>query len=130
MHDGITEVWMMTKLVLGGLAAVFLTSGIAFGQVYAPPPPPAPYPPGPPAVPAAPPIPPPASSTTTIVTPTPDGDYHASTTTKGVDAAGNEVTKKKTYEEGTAGSTETHTKTETEPFTGTTTHSTTTTTYH
>jgi hypothetical protein len=118
----------MTKHLLSGLAAVFLTSGIAFGQVYAPPPPPAPYPPGPPPVPAAPPIPPPASSTTTIVAPSPDGDYRESTTTKGIDAAGNEVTKKKTYEEGPAGRTETHTKTETDPFAGTTTRSTTTTT--
>jgi hypothetical protein len=128
MHDGIVERCMMIKHLLSGVAAVFLTSGIAFGQVYAPPPPPAPYVPGPPPAPAAPPIPPPAFGTTTTVAPGPDGDYRASTTTKGVDAVGNEVTKKKTYEEGAAGSTETRTKTETDPVTGTTTRSTTTTT--
>jgi hypothetical protein len=131
MHDEIAgRFGMMTKRLLGGVAAFFLTSGIAFGQVYAPPPPPAPYVPGPPPVPAAPPIPPPHSSTTTIIAPTPDGDYRKSTTTKGVDAAGNEVTEKKTYEQGAAGATETRTKTETDPVSGTTTRSTTTTTYH
>jgi hypothetical protein len=59
---------------------------------------------------------------------TPGGDYRTTTTKKGVDANGNEITKKDTYREGVEGSTETHTKTETDPAGGGSTTRTTTTT--
>src|SRR5437763_6705421 len=100
----------MTKHLLAAVAAVVLMSGVASAQTF-PPYPPAPPPPVPVAPPAPAPLPGPSTSTTTTVTPTPDGDYRASTVKKGVDASGNEVTKKETYQEGVAGSTETHTKT-------------------
>lgn len=123
----------MTKHLLAGAAATVLLSGVAFAQTYppAPPPPVAPPPLVAPA-PIAPPVVPPApagssSSTTTTITPAPDGGYRSSTTEKGVDVNGNEVTRKNIYHEGIAGSSETHTKTETDPFGGTTTRSTTTT---
>jgi hypothetical protein len=107
----------MIKHVLFGVAAVALMSGVASAQVYPPSPPPsAPVaPPSP--VPAAPPpaVSPPPSTTTRIVK-------------KGVDANGNEVTKKETYREGVEGNTESRTKTETSPLGTTTTRSTTTTT--
>jgi hypothetical protein len=80
-----------------------------------------------PVVPPAP-VPGSSTSTTTTVAPAPDGDYRSSTIKKGMDATGNEVTKKDTYREGVAGSTETHTKTETNPLGGTTTTRSTTTT--
>ena len=123
----------MTKHLLAGVAAVVLMSGIAFAQVYPPAPPPA-YPVAPPPYPVAPqppaiipPAPVPGSTTTTTVAPTPEGGYRSSTTTKGVDINGNQVTKKDVYKEGVEGSTETHTKTQTNPLGETTTHSTTTT---
>jgi hypothetical protein len=117
----------MTKHLLAGVAGVVLMSGVASAQVYPPAPPP-PYPPAPPPPYAvAPPAPVPGSSTTTTVAPTPDGGYRSSTTTKGVDPTGNEVTKKDVYREGVEGSTETHTKTQTDPLGETTTRSTTTT---
>jgi hypothetical protein len=46
---------------------------------------------------------------------------HKTTITKGVDANGNEITKKDTYREGSAGSSESHTTTATDPDGGTTT---------
>ena len=55
---------------------------------------------------------------TTTVAPT---TGHTTTVTKGVDANGNEITKKDTYREGVAGSTESHTITATDPDGGTTT---------
>lgn len=121
----------MTKHLLAGAAATVLMSGVALAQTYPPaPPPPVPPPPLVAPAPVAPPVVPPApvgSSSSTTITPTPDGGYRSSTTEKGVDVNGNEVTRKKIYHEGIAGSSETHTKTETDPFGGTTTRSTTTT---
>jgi hypothetical protein len=116
----------MTKHLLASVAAVVLMSGVASAQIYPPAPPPQPYPPAPPPIGVAPPAPVTGSSTTTVA-PTPDGGYRASTTKKGVDASGNEVTKKDVYQEGVEGSSETHTKIETDPLGGTTTRSTTTT---
>jgi hypothetical protein len=115
----------MTKHLLAGVAAIVLMTGVASAQTF-PPYPPAPPPP----MPAAPPAPlaGPSTSTTTTVAPTPGGDYRTSTVKKGMDAGGNEVTKKDTYREGVEGSTETHTKTETDPSGGTTTTRSTTTT--
>jgi opacity protein-like surface antigen len=98
----------MAKHLLASVAAVVLMSGVASAQIY---------PPAPPTMPVAPPAP----------VPTPDQDYRASTTSKGMDANGNEVTKKDVYKEGIEGRSETHTKTETDPWGGTTTRSTTTT---
>jgi hypothetical protein len=123
----------MTKHLLASAAAVVLMSGVASAQIYPPAPPPQPYPPAPPPqpYPAAPPpigvAPPAPGSSTTTVAPTPDGGYRASTTKKGVDASGNEVTKKDVYKEGVEGSSETHTKIETDPLGGTTRSTTTTT---
>ncbi len=108
----------MTKHLLAGAVAVVLMSGVASAQVY---------PPAPPPIAVAPPAPVPGSSTTTTVAPTFNGGYRSSTTTKGVDINGNQVTKKDVYKEGVEGSTETHTKTQTNPLGETTTHSTTTT---
>ena len=106
----------MTKHLLAGVAAVVLMSGVASAQTFPS------YPPAPPvAPPAAAPFTPPApvpglsTTTTTTVALTPGGDYRTTTTKKGVDANGNEITKKDTYREGVEGSTETHTKTETDP---------------
>jgi hypothetical protein len=59
-----------------------------------------------------------STTTTTTVAPT---TGHTTTITKGVDANGNEITKKVTYREGITGSSETHTKTFTDPDCGTTT---------
>jgi hypothetical protein len=59
-----------------------------------------------------------SATTTTTVSPTTD---HRTTITKGVDANGNEITKKDTYREGVAGSSESHTTTATDPDGGTTT---------
>jgi hypothetical protein len=55
---------------------------------------------------------------TTTVSPTTD---HTTTITKGVDANGNEITKKDTYREGAAGTSLTHTTTMTDPDGDTTT---------
>ena len=101
----------MTKHLLAAVAPVVLMWSIAAAQT--PPPPPSVGIPG-------------SATTTTTVSPTTD---HATTVTKGVDANGDEITKKETYREGVAGSTETHEKTKTDPVTGTTTRSTTTTTH-
>lgn len=112
----------MTRRLLAAVAAIGLMSGVASAQTYPPAPPPTPF---------APPIPVPGSSTSTATTVAPgsDGGYRASTTQKGVDINGNQVTRKDTYKEGITGSTETRTRTETNPAAGTTTtHSTTTTT--
>jgi opacity protein-like surface antigen len=127
----------MTKHLFAAVAAVALMSGVAAAQTYPPFPPPAPVPVAPPQVIApAPPVAvvpappsvgvPGSTTTTTTVSPTTD---HTTTITKGVDANGNEVTKKDTYREGVAGSTETRTKEKTDPLSGTTTRSTTTTTH-
>src|SRR5690242_1011395 len=99
---------MITRL-LAGVAAAFVST-VAFAQSY----PPAPLPsPAPPAVGI-----PGATTTTTTVSPTTD---RTTTITKGVDANGNEVTKKDTYRDEVSGSTETHTNTFTDPDGGTTT---------
>jgi hypothetical protein len=100
----------MTRYLLTGVAAMGLMSGIAFAQTYPPAPPPTPAPPlvGVPG----------STTTTTTVSPTTD---HKTTVTKGVDANGNEITKKDTYREGVSGSTESHTTTATDPDGGTTT---------
>ena len=55
------------------------------------------------------------------VAPSAGGDHREVTIHKEVDEKGNTVTKKDTYKEGVAGSTETHTKSETDPDGGTTT---------
>jgi hypothetical protein len=103
---------MMTKHLLGGLAAFFLTSGIRSGRSML-------------GLPRRRRICPVHRGTRRSANPAPafqhdndhcfqaDGDYRASTATNGVDAAG---------------TTETRTKTETDPVSGTTTRSTTTTT--
>ena len=97
----------MTKHLLAGVAAVAVMSGVAFAQTYIPTSPPA----GAVGVPGS-------TTTTTTTSPTTD---HRTTITKGVDANGNEITKKDTYREGVAGSTESHTITATDPDGGTTT---------
>ena len=117
----------MARYLLTGAAALILMSGVAWAQSYPPAPPPMPIAPPVAVAPPAP-LPSPGTSTTTTVVPTPDGDYRASTIKKGMDAEGNAVTKKDTYQEGVAGSTETHTKTQTDPSGGTTTTRSTTTT--
>lgn len=100
----------MTKHLLAGVAAAVLMSGVGFAQTYPPAAPPTPVPPS---------VGIPGSTTrTTTVSPTTD---HTTTVTKGVDANGNEITKKDTYREGVAGSTESHTTTATDPDGGTTT---------
>jgi hypothetical protein len=112
----------MTKHLLAGVAAVVLMSGGASAQTYPPAPPRdalvIPAPPSPP-IPAPPSVGIPGSTTTTTTTsPTTD---HTTKTTKGVDANGNEITKKDSYREGLTGSTESHTKTVTDPDGGSTT---------
>ena len=107
----------MTKHLLAGVAAFGLLSSAAFAQTYIPVSPP-------PATVAPPSLGVPGSTTTTTTTsPTTD---HATTITKGVDANGNEITKKDSYREGVAGSSESHTTTFTDPDGGTTTRKTTT----
>ena len=94
----------MSKHLLAAVAAIALTSGIASAQTY----------------PTAP-VPGSRVTTTTTGAPSPGEDHRAVTIHKEVDENGNTVTKKDTYREGTAGSTETHSKTETDPDGGTTT---------
>jgi hypothetical protein len=107
----------MSKHLLTAVAAIALMSGVASAQTY----PPAPPPPGTTVMPVVPPAPLPGSSvTTTTVAPSTE-DHRAVTIHKEVDENGNTVTKKDTYREGVAGSTQTHTKTETDPDGGTTT---------
>ena len=107
----------MTNHLLAGVAAFGLLSGVASAQTYPPTPPPIPAPPSV-GIPGS-------TTTTTTVAPT---TGHTTTVTKGVDANGNEITKKDTYREGVAGSAESHTITATDPDGGTaTTRSTTTT---
>ena len=106
----------MTKHLLAGAGAIASMSGVAFAQTYPPASPPGAFPPS---------VGVPGSTTTTTTTsPTTD---HTTTITKGVDANGNEITKKDTYREGVSGSSETRTKTLTDPDGGTTTRSKTTT---
>jgi hypothetical protein len=100
----------MTNQLLAGVAAVGLMSGVAFAQTYIPTSPPVAAPPGV-GVPGS-------TTTTTTVSPTTD---HTTTITKGVDANGNEITKKDTYREGIAGSSQNHTTIATDPDGGTTT---------
>ena len=100
----------MTKHLLAGVAAFGLLSGVASAQTY---------PPAPPSIPARPSVGIPGSTTTTTTVAPTTG--HTTTVTKGVDANGNEITKKDTYREGVAGSTESHTITATDPDGGTTT---------
>jgi opacity protein-like surface antigen len=109
----------MSKHLLAAVAAIALTSGVASAQTYPPAPPPA----GTTVMPVIPPAPVPGSGVTTTTTgaPSPGEDHRAVTIHKEVDENGNTVTKKDTYREGTAGSTETHSKTETDPDGGTTT---------
>ena len=109
----------MTRYLLTGVAAMGLMSGIAFAQTY---------PPAPPPTPARPSVGVPGSTTTTTtVSPTTD---HKTTVTKGVDANGNEITKKDTYREGVSGSAESHTTTTDPDGRTTTTRSKTTSTTH
>jgi hypothetical protein len=110
----------MTRVLLAGVTAIAMMSGVALAQTY-PPAPPMPTAPAPPGA---------STSTTTTVAPTPEGGYRASTTRSGVDINGNAVTEKNTYKSGLAGSKETHTKTKTEPYGGDTTTRSTTTTQH
>jgi hypothetical protein len=100
----------MIKQLLAGIAAAGLMSGIAYAQTYPP---------------ASAPIPAPPSvgvpgSTTTITTVSPTTD-HTTTVTKGVDANGSEITRKDSYREGIAGSSESRKTTVTDPDGGTTT---------
>jgi hypothetical protein len=105
----------MTRQLLAGVAAVVLMSGVAAAQTYPPPT-------TPPEIPGT------GASTTTTITSAPNGGYHATTTKHGVDMYGNAVTKKETYKEGIAGSSQSRTITKTDPWGGsTTTHTTTTT---
>jgi hypothetical protein len=125
----------MSKHLSAGVAAVGLLSGVALAQTYplAPPPPPGiSVAPVAPLAPAASPststtsttVAPPSvgvpgsTTTTTTVSPTTD---HTTTITKGVDANGNEITKKDTYREGIAGSSESQKTTVTDPDGATTT---------
>ena len=129
----------MINRLLAGVAGVILISGVTYADQYPPAPPPsmplAPPPVGtspgevnPPGVAPGPgtsttAVPPsvgvPGSTTTTTTTsPTTN---HTTKTTKGVDANGNEITKKETYREGVAGSSESHKTTVTDPDGGTTT---------
>jgi len=122
----------MTKRFLAGVAAFAMMSSVALAQAYPPPPATPGVPIAPPSSTPIPEIPPPASgsstSTTTTVSPTSDGGYHALTTKQSVDEYGNSVTRKDIYKQGISGSSETHSKTVTDPTgAGTTTHSTTTT---
>jgi hypothetical protein len=105
----------MSKHLLAATTAVVMMTGIASAQTY-------PRPTTPPEVPA------PGTSSSTTISPGPDSGYHATTTQHGVDMYGNPVTRKDTYREGAAGSSETHTTTTTDPWAGgtTTTHTTTT----
>jgi len=100
----------VTRYLLAGVAAVGLMSGVPSAQTYPPAPPPV----------AAPPSVGVPGSTTTTTTISPTND-HTTTITKGVDANGNEITKKNSYREGVAGSGESHTTTATDPDGGTTT---------
>jgi hypothetical protein len=79
----------MTKHLLAGLAAGAVMSGFAFAQTYIPTSPPA----------AAVGVPG-STTTTTTVSPTTD---HRTTITTGVDANGNEITKKDTLPRGGCG---------------------------
>jgi hypothetical protein len=54
-------------------------------------------------------------SRSTSATPVAPTSGHTTTITKGVDANGNEITKKDTYREGIIGSSQAHTKTFTDP---------------
>jgi hypothetical protein len=104
----------MTRQLLTGMGAVILMTGVAAAQTYPPPT-------TPPEIPGT------GPSTTTTITPGPEG-YRATTTKHGVDMYGNAVTKKDTYKEGIAGSSQSSTVTKTDPWGGsTTTHTTTTT---
>ncbi len=95
----------MTKHLLAGVAAVILMSGVASAQ----------------GTPGS------GTSTTTVTSTPPSGGSSTSTTKQGTGWNGNEVTKKDTYKQGVAGSSETHSKSETDPSGGgTTTQSTTT----
>jgi hypothetical protein len=100
----------MSKHLLAGVAALGLMSGTASAQTYSPAPPPIPAPPS---------VGVPGSTTTTTTVAPSTG--HTTTITKGVDANGNEVTKKDTYREGVSGSSESHATTATDPDGGTTT---------
>ncbi|MBV8740110.1 MAG: hypothetical protein JO007_23215 [Alphaproteobacteria bacterium] len=104
----------MINHLLAGLSAVFLMAGVASAQTYPPPT-------TPPEIPGS------GTSTTTIISPGPNGGYHATTAQHNVDMYGNRVTRKDIYREGIAGSSETHTTTTTDPWGGSTTTRTTTT---
>jgi hypothetical protein len=118
----------MTKHLLAGLAAAMLMTGVATAQTYLPAPPPPPAPPPMVVVPPAPTLIPPTTSTTTTLAPAPvPGQSTTTTTTNGVDEYGNPIRQKDIYQQGVAGSSETHSTTTTDPWSGgTTTHSTTT----
>ena len=94
----------MTKHLLAGVAALGLMAGVALAQGT----------PG-------------SGSSTTTVTSSPNGGSSTSTTQQGVGWNGNQVNKKDTYKQGSAGSSETHSKTEMDPNSGGSTTSSTTT---
>ncbi len=113
----------MRSHLFAGAAAVLLLVGTASAQPY-PPPPAVPVAP-PPAVVVAPPPAVVAPAPPVAVAPAPDAGSRTTTVTHGVDIYGNPVTKKETYSEGVAGSTETRRTTRIDPDTGTaTTHTT------
>lgn len=97
----------MIKRLLAGAAAVGLMSSAAFAQTAQMSPPAA----APPSVGV-----PGSTTTTTSSSPTTD---RTTTITKGVDANGNEITKKDSRREGGAGSSESHSWTVTDPGGGT-----------
>jgi hypothetical protein len=89
------------------VSAVFLMAGVASAQTYPPPT-------TPPEIPGS------GTSTTTIISPGPNGSYRA-TTQHSIDMYRNRVTRKDIYREGIAGSSETHTTAMTDPWDGSTT---------
>lgn len=93
----------MIKRLLLGVAAAGLITGVALAQGVSG-----------------------KDSSTTTETSGPGGSL-TTTTKQGTDWKGNSVTKQDTYKEGTAGSSETHSKSATDPVTGGTTTSKTTT---
>ena len=104
----------MYKHLLGGVAGIVLTAGIASAQTY----PPSTTPPEIPAPSMG--IPAPGTSTTTIA-PSLNGGYQATTIRHGLDKFGRPVAQKDIYREGIAGSSESHTTTTIDPAAGGTT---------
>src|ERR1700730_9853450 len=102
----------MIKRLWAAVAVASLMSGAVLAQTYIPTsPPPAAVAPPSAGVPGSVGVP---GSTTTTTTTSPTTD-HVTTVTKGVDANGNEISRKDTYREGVAGSSESQKTTVTDP---------------